>query len=531
MFYSAVPPRSYAIVPNTLAASVPVLGTTGQDNYTNSSSTSLSRNIDYRNSLDLNKTFQPTRSVYSPHTTMSYTHISPVYSSSTTTYPQDYRTDPAEASLPFQAQESLIDLISQEGTTIRPEITCKIEKGFFWSHERAWTCYRRNYFSVSCHYTLEPPADGSVLYIKRRNEKTEQIETKAVQALAVSLSASVDGSNGKTVDLVQHTPKRDKGPQLKVAHTKLFPNHKVPAHSTSGTMASYQTPGYGYHAASSPHTNNSPLLPFQMIATDTKEIQEARSAGISLPAANATSHIFERIQFKNATANNGKRRAQQQYYHLIVELYADIRSDSSLSEDWVKVAQRVSEQVVVRGRSPSHYQNEGPSSTARPGGAGGMGGRNPTWGTPFQGHSPHGMYVSSSSSSRMLPGAGGYMYSGMPSMAEPTTSMAHNLLNPSGISGLESSRPLPTNLMNGRTLFTHHTGAGATDDEGGSYTYYPQALTEAGLSSPNGHMIKTDEIAHSGKSSSSPESPAGTFPHAMAGKYAGYETSKGYYPS
>src|SRR5216117_1336256 len=62
---------------------------------------------------------------------------------------------------------------------------------------------------------------------------------------------------------------------------------------------------------------------------------------------------YERIQFKQATANNGKRRAAQQYFSLIVEAYAVILGEQG-TED-VRVAVSKSSPVVVRGRSPGHY--------------------------------------------------------------------------------------------------------------------------------------------------------------------------------
>jgi meiosis-specific transcription factor NDT80 len=457
---------------------------------------------------------------------MSYAHLSPVYPTSSS-YPTEYRTEPGEPTLPFNEEQIIADLVSQDGVSIRPEISCKIEKGFFYSQEHAWTCYRRNYFSVSCSYSLEPQIDCGVLYIKRKNENTDTPEMKPIQALAVNLSASVDGSNGKIVDLVQHTPKRDKGPQLKVTHTKLYPSHKSTSHTTSGAIGSFPPASYGYHTAATPLTN-SLHLPLQHLTTQTRETHEAQSAGISFPTPTATAHTFERIQFKNATANNGKRRAQQQYYHLIVELFADVRTDSSAPEEWVKVAQRVSQQVVVRGRSPSHYKNEGPTSNSRTSTSGSLSGRQNAW-SPFQGHSSQ-MYVSSTNG-RMLPEPGNYMYHAMPSITEPAASIGHHMINNSAISALEPPRALTANISNGRALFTSHAGPGAAEEEGGGYSYYPQPLYEAGLTTSSGSMMKSDEMTHSGKSSSSPESAAGTFSQPMPGKYAGYETSKGYYPS
>jgi meiosis-specific transcription factor NDT80 len=87
----------------------------------------------------------------------------------------------------------------------------------------------------------------------------------------------------------------------------------------------------------------------------------------------ATDHTFERIQFKQATANNGKRRAAQQYYHLVVELYVDVGTQNP-GEQFVKIAERKSAKMIVRGRSPGHYQTERRGSTSSgPGGSSGMG--------------------------------------------------------------------------------------------------------------------------------------------------------------
>lgn len=61
--------------------------------------------------------------------------------------------------------------------------------------------------------------------------------------------------------------------------------------------------------------------------------------------------IFERLQFKLATANNGRRRmGVQQYYKLTMELHATLENGES-----VVLASIDSCSLVVRGRSPNHY--------------------------------------------------------------------------------------------------------------------------------------------------------------------------------
>lgn len=174
-----------------------------------------------------------------------------------------------------------------------------MDRGFFLA-DNDWTCYRRNYFQVSGafsihglnHYYSEHEAqclvqDNGVFY--------------PVYGFSMNISARV--SNGdKKIDLVQHTPKRDKGPQTTPSAKPIIPGGNLSMSSVGGN---------------------------QSIVT------------------------FERIQFKTATANNGKRRAAQQYYVCLVDLYAEIEGGSRR----VKVASCQSAPLVVRGRSPGHYSD------------------------------------------------------------------------------------------------------------------------------------------------------------------------------
>lgn len=136
----------------------------------------------------------------------------------------------------------------------------------------------------------------------------------------MGISARV-ADDDKTIALIQHTAKRDKGPQTEPVPKPIQPGGDL---SLLTSMAS------------------------------------ATATGIPLDQTIVT---FERIQFKSATANNGKRRAAQQYYVLSVELFARIDSGQL-----IKVASNRSAQLVVRGRSPGHYserRTSNQSSTTR----------------------------------------------------------------------------------------------------------------------------------------------------------------------
>lgn len=172
-----------------------------------------------------------------------------------------------------------------------------MDRGFFRA-DQDWTCYRRNYFQVSAtfdvhgmNYAMQGPEVPCLL-------RTENQEIHQIDFFSIGVSARVSGSD-KKIELVQHTPKRDKGPQM-------IPEPRVV--SAGGNL----------HLASVGSNHN--------IVT------------------------FERMQFKTATANNGKRRAAQQYYEIVVDLCAN----SSTGKQF-KVASCTSAPLVVRGRSPGHY--------------------------------------------------------------------------------------------------------------------------------------------------------------------------------
>ncbi|POS84618.1 hypothetical protein EPUL_005834 [Erysiphe pulchra] len=235
---------------------------------------------------------------------------------------------------PLFPTEVHYSLATAEGHTIKPEISGRIEKGFFMA-DNDWTCYRRNYFSITCSYSLMPHVPIQTIFLQPNGSSALQIHN-----FCISIAAVVDGRDGKPIELVQHTPKRDKGPQEKPARVVLSPRPPT-SHGSydgiGGRPSMYDAQGFN------PNSNQPP-----------------------------TETTFERIQFKNATANNGKRRAAQQYYHLVVELFADVGNQNI--DRYIKIATRMSAPMVVRGRSPGHYQSERRGSSNSNNGAGGASG-------------------------------------------------------------------------------------------------------------------------------------------------------------
>lgn len=212
---------------------------------------------------------------------------------------------------------------------VKPEVHARIVKGFFPSDNK-WTCYRRNYFAVACSFTLQPWTSVP-LYI-RFSDHTQQ----PIRGYAMSISAIVNGQFGDTRELVQHTPKRDKKSERKPTKITLHPT--PPPSLATGSNGNGSHGGFGLGSQSMNYNSSFTAAP-----------QPAQQP--------PTSYTFERIQFQKATANNGKRRAQQQYYNLVVELYAETTNPVSGESQWIKIAHRHSHPMVVRGRSPGHYRD------------------------------------------------------------------------------------------------------------------------------------------------------------------------------
>lgn len=250
---------------------------------------------------------------------------------------------------PFDNTRLILPIVDNKGQAVHIDLQAKIDKGFF-KAENDWTCYRRNYFSVACSYTLKPSYQPSrePIYLQRANGSVSNPDL--IRTLAICITARVSGEDNKIIDLVQHTPKRDKGPLGRPEKIKLMP-------SPPGALGPYSEPAT--------------LSTGSQLNTDYDPTYQASAQN---PHQSATLATFDRIQFKNATANNGKRRAAQQYFHIVVELFAEIPTSQSSEGQWVKVATKTSARMVVRGRSPGHYSDDRRSSSASMGPGGGSSG-------------------------------------------------------------------------------------------------------------------------------------------------------------
>lgn len=262
----------------------------------------------------------------------------------------NFREDAEVTFLPMEPTEPLgtLEYLDVSGSTpptaIEPSIAAAIHKNFFMG-PKYYTCYRRNYMACVCSYSLDPYMPGMQIQFTPIGSAAPL----QVYGFAMCISAIVSASAHQEVTILQHTPKRDKGPITNPQKQTLGPKAK----GSPGHLA-----GFAEAAQSSQHGTRS-------MYTD---IYGMSGAHQTLP----TEHNFDRIQFKTATANNGERRAGQQCYRLVIELWADVGTQVGQNEPdrWVKVAIQKSPEIVVRGRSPGHYQKEKRRGSGGDGGGG-----------------------------------------------------------------------------------------------------------------------------------------------------------------
>ncbi len=166
----------------------------------------------------------------------------------------------------------------------------RIDRGFFVA-DNDWVCYRRNYFAVSASFTCADLVGEKVTF-----PCLVEVEGRGLRKiLGFQIHVIARTSNHtREIDLVQHTAKRDKGPQ------SMPPPKECEASDVNG--------------------------------------------------GGGTVVSWERVQFKSATANNGKRVSTQSFHVLICEVLG-MCEDGYLA----RVASSESAPLVVRGRAPGHY--------------------------------------------------------------------------------------------------------------------------------------------------------------------------------
>ncbi len=208
---------------------------------------------------------------------------------------------------PLQDRHTILDQYGRQATV---DIAAQIHGMFFLSEittntgdnvivQPELTCYRRNLFQISGSVTT-PTGPISVL-----NERGENLAVVSME-LAISAMESVDGHAIRLIVIPWKTPP---------------PNSpEVP-----------------------PNTETEPApIALQYNA----DLNQERSSDLTVqPIA------WRRLQFRVATANNGRRKELQQHFVLRLKLMATMSDGSKLA-----ITESSTAPIVVRGRSPRNFQ-------------------------------------------------------------------------------------------------------------------------------------------------------------------------------
>jgi hypothetical protein len=158
------------------------------------------------------------------------------------------------------------------------------------------TCYRRNLFQISGSVTLSRNITHMI------NEQGQQI---LLYDLTATISA-LESIEGKSTEIISVPWKTSTG-------------------SSSEDKAGAAPPKWPLDLSMNPELD--PL-------------------SVSIPIA------WKRLQFKHATANNGRRKGLQQHYVIQINLMATLATGEN-----VKLAEIQSGPVIVRGRSPRNFDS------------------------------------------------------------------------------------------------------------------------------------------------------------------------------
>ncbi|ETS79616.1 hypothetical protein PFICI_09469 [Pestalotiopsis fici W106-1] len=213
--------------------------------------------------------------------------------------------------LSFRRVQDKHTIVDQHGRMQQLELSAQLHGMFFLSEMPAntndgatmqpeLTCYRRNLFQISGSL-ITPRGQLSIL----RAETGEQVPVSNTE-VTVSAIESVDGHNVRLIVIPWKTPPPN-APELPQG-----PDQEPPS---------------------------LPLIPFQDDGTETDGEYAVYPIG------------WRRLQFRIATANNGRRKELQQHFVVHLKVMGTLSDGSK-----VVLTEATTAPIVVRGRSPRNFQ-------------------------------------------------------------------------------------------------------------------------------------------------------------------------------
>ncbi|KAK6454660.1 uncharacterized protein RJT20DRAFT_137008 [Scheffersomyces xylosifermentans] len=240
---------------------------------------------------------------------------------------------------------------------VNPILEARIDRGFEVGENGTWIGYKRNYFTLVSSFSLENfdfdrfISNKFYTYEKSSRNGEPAGESKVeISYFAVRLVAKCSDDD-VSISLIQHTAKRDKGPQFPPPIYPAVPGD-LPDHETVKASCNKRNGGKIENMNKVFYFDRGDYYRNVNLDTlkDNSILKNYPSDSIARVAR------FERIQFTSSirvkqTASNSR------YFTLHVELLGIIE-DEDLQIQPILLSSIESPPLIVRGRSPSNYHKD-----------------------------------------------------------------------------------------------------------------------------------------------------------------------------
>jgi len=241
---------------------------------------------------------------------------------------------------PFGPTEVVRSIVDENTAPITPLISARIDRGFDMI-DGGWVGYKRNYFTlVACFRFVDQPLD---ICLKSRFFYKESGSLVKIKAFKLSLRHTcLDQENFRTT-LVQHTAKRDRGPQFEPPEYLIIPG-ELPAHEIMRELANIR---------------NGPKISFYdslfYLLGEERQVSIDNNTGIlsTYPKESRIAMIarYERIQFQTFPIGSKRFGATGQDLTFLVVQLMGVKENGTE----VLLATTTTAPLTVRGRSPLNY--------------------------------------------------------------------------------------------------------------------------------------------------------------------------------
>lgn len=249
---------------------------------------------------------------------------------------------------PFSETTVLCAIATLKGVPVVPAISARVDRGFDFHHGQ-WIGYKRNYFALVASFSFAnlplQICAGESFYLTVPHGATVPLTSFRIRLSDINLSDPDAGPS-----LVQHTSKRDRGPQFDPPTYTAVPG-ELPLHDFMKLISNIRK-------------NSRVEECYNLFFLNPREkalLQSNPSSIISTyPPHDEIAKVakYERIQFLGAK-NKGKCSSMSKLnslFRLVVELLATADDANTYV-----LAYAQSPPLVIRGRSPANYASSPPT--------------------------------------------------------------------------------------------------------------------------------------------------------------------------